>query len=273
MVGRDGLLKNARRHDPDVKIDADVIHEEDVFAVVRTEDGVRTIKHSYSGAPEARGKILGAWAEVRRSNGSVTFFVAPMSEYAPTDPKYTAWEKQPSVMITKVPISVCLRIAFSLSGVVSEEEGARMLEDDVSADAPTITSVAGLLPNDLIDRFLAAFEDADRTRPGQVTVAAAQMSTSGQPREAIVAYVERIERENRIAQQDAAEAEPPDAEVVADGPDIEALRHRLGSLSERFEAAEPASEEASALAEEIELVEAELRSAPPIEGQEAMDVA
>ena len=217
MVGRDGLLKVARRDGTYMGFDSDVVRENDSFEVIRTREG-REIRHSYSGSPEARGRIVGAWAQVYQKGYHDGYFFAPMEEYCPANPHYSsAWATQPSVMISKCALSLCLRLAFNLSGIVSEEEAGRAFEDE-PADLPAHSGLGqtiSALPEDLQDRAYAAYSDAAELRPGYVTIAAFQMSTAGQTPERIAAYLDLIERENERARQERdAETTPTDAEVV-----------------------------------------------------------
>lgn len=123
IVSRDGLLAKAHK-EPDFEgLIGDVVHADDTFAVSYV-DGKRAVRHEYGIGPEkGRGEIIGAWAEVRRKNFEPTFFFAPLSEYKRGGE--TPWAKQTSAMILKVAEAYALRKAFSVSGVVGEEEISR----------------------------------------------------------------------------------------------------------------------------------------------------
>lgn len=123
IVSRDGLLAHAHKQDDYVNMDGDVVHENDTFEV-EIIDGVRKVTHKYSGWKD-RGEIVGAWAMVERKNHGKTYFFAPFSEYKGKN----VWDKNPSAMIQKVPETYALRKAFSISGVVGEEEIARKRAD------------------------------------------------------------------------------------------------------------------------------------------------
>lgn len=124
MVARDGLLRIAQRTEGFQGIEGDVVRENDEF---RKEAGSELPKHSY-GAKD-RGAVLGAWATVHREGRTATYFYAPFNEYCPPKDggkyKYSPWSRQESAMILKCAEAMALRKAFSITGVVSEEEMAR----------------------------------------------------------------------------------------------------------------------------------------------------
>jgi phage recombination protein Bet len=131
IVSRDGLLAHAHKQDTFVQMDGDIVHANDDFRVV-FEKGERDIHHSYStkvdpgkSGPEGeplgdRGPIVGAWARVVRRGHGTTFFFAPMDEYK--QDRDGPWQKTPSAMILKCAETYSLRKAFSISGVVGEDE-------------------------------------------------------------------------------------------------------------------------------------------------------
>lgn len=130
IVSRDGLLAHAHRQDSFVRMDGDVVHANDDFSVT-FENGERDIQHGYStkadpdksgpqGEPLDRGPIIGAWARVVRAGHGVTYFFAPMEEYK--QDRDGPWKKTPSAMILKCAETYALRKAFSISGVVGEDE-------------------------------------------------------------------------------------------------------------------------------------------------------
>lgn len=124
IVSRDGLLAHAHRQSDFVKMTGDVVREEDDFEVEWEDGEIKKLRHAYKGFKD-RGKIEGAWAVVEREGHGKTYFFAPMSEYEGQN----VWKKNPSAMILKVPESYALRKAFSISGVVGEEEIARKRAD------------------------------------------------------------------------------------------------------------------------------------------------
>jgi phage recombination protein Bet len=140
IVSRDGLLAHAHKQ-PDFRgIIGDVVRAGDAFTVTY-KDGKRGIEHSYGtqvtasqpeGQQTGRGDIVGAWAEVRREGHEPTFYFAYLSEYNRGGD--TPWAKQTSAMILKVAETYALRKAYSVSGVVGEEEIER---ERTNLTAPT----------------------------------------------------------------------------------------------------------------------------------------
>lgn len=111
---RDGYLKIASR---DVQMDglqSDVVCANDDLE--KLTDG--TVRHVY-GKP--RGTISGAYALVfRKDRSRPAYFFAPWAEYgAGNNP---TWKKYPSAMIVKVAEAMALKRAFSISGLVTQEE-------------------------------------------------------------------------------------------------------------------------------------------------------
>jgi len=114
MTGRDGYLKIANR-DPNFDgMKSDVIHANDKFL----KDG-DDVKHAYN--MQNRGAIVGAYAIVyRKDRTHPTFCYAPFAEY--NKGGRGVWGQYPSAMIIKVAETMALKRAFSISGLVTEEE-------------------------------------------------------------------------------------------------------------------------------------------------------
>lgn len=123
IVGRDGLLKVARRTGELEGLTGDVVCANDEFRKSNRDDEP---EHSYG---LDRGAIVGAWAVAYRAGCKPTYFYAPLSEYLPTGNRlqFTPWAHQKSAMILKCAQSLSLRLAFSITGVVAEEEMGRAL--------------------------------------------------------------------------------------------------------------------------------------------------
>jgi len=112
MAGRDGYLAIANRHPAFDGMESDVVREGDTFS--RSGAGV---EHSYGAK---RGNILGAYALVHRTDRTrPAYFFAPFAEY---NSSKSAWKSYPSAMIIKVAESMALKRAFSISGLVTQEE-------------------------------------------------------------------------------------------------------------------------------------------------------
>lgn len=237
LVGRDGLLTIARRQTDFVTVDGDVHREKDHFKVIRLPDGTRTVDHSYEGTVEQRGKIVGSWAMIKRRDGSYTNFTyCPWDEYAPTGGYSSPWKKQASAMMAKCSVSLALRIAYGISGVVGEDEVASQFDDraDTAIPISSLAAAAEDIPADLRDRFYAAYGEAADLRPGQVTPAAVGMTVRGQSKERIREFIESIEAANEAARAAApdVEEEVEDAEVV---PESDGMPEGLASLYRQLE--------------------------------------
>ena len=138
MVSRDGLLSLANRPGTGFQgMDGDVVRENDDFEKTHGPNGIE-IRHTVTdGSTEGRGKIVGAWAVVHRANRRPTYFYAPFEQYKREGK--TPWAKQTDAMILKVAESMALRKAFSISGVVGEDEiQPQLLTARSEASTPTI---------------------------------------------------------------------------------------------------------------------------------------
>lgn len=135
MVGRDGLRKIAQRQG--LHIDGDVVRENDELTVTRTEDGNRTITHSY-GNPAGRGPIIGAWAEVREGGPTgrpMGYFYAPLEEYKPGNVSdYSPWSKQVGVMILAAAERQAIRQATPLGGLLATGEEEVVFDHEGTAE-------------------------------------------------------------------------------------------------------------------------------------------
>ena len=114
MTSRDGYLKVANQHPQMRGLESDVVYEGDTFRKVG-----QGVEHSYS--TNKRTVIVGAYALVyRRDRDLPVYFFAPFKDYfaggSPT------WRQYPHAMIVKVAESMALKRAFSLSGLVTQEE-------------------------------------------------------------------------------------------------------------------------------------------------------
>ena len=113
LTGRDGYLKIANRNPNFDGMESDVVCAGDKFY---KEGGI--IKHAYNAAN--RGPIIGAYAVVHRKDRNHPAYVfAPFREY---NKGRGVWTEYPSAMILKVAESMALKRAFSISGLVTEEE-------------------------------------------------------------------------------------------------------------------------------------------------------
>jgi phage recombination protein Bet len=115
ITGRDGYLKIANGRQEMDGIQSDSVCKNDTLT--KNTDG--TVNHTY-GTPE-RGPVIGAYALVfRKDRSRAAYFYAPMAEYnAGSNP---TWKKYPTAMIIKVAEACALKRAFSISGLVTQEE-------------------------------------------------------------------------------------------------------------------------------------------------------
>jgi len=120
MCSRDGYLTLAARNKAFDGLVSDVVRTNDEFK--RTTTG---IDHKYG---SDRGDIVGAYALVYRKDRKYPVYVfAPFEEYNGYN---SVWNRYPSAMILKVAESMSLKRAFSVSGLVSQEEmNIQRLED------------------------------------------------------------------------------------------------------------------------------------------------
>jgi len=121
FTSRDGYLSIANRHEAFDGLVSDVVRANDEFK--RTTTG---IEHIYGGSD--RGNIVGAYALVYRKGRKYPVYIfAPFEEYNGYN---SVWNRYPSAMILKVAESMALKRAFSVSGLVSQEEmDVQRLED------------------------------------------------------------------------------------------------------------------------------------------------
>lgn len=114
FTSRDGYLKIASRDANMDGIQSDVVCENDTLD--KTVAGL--VAHAY-GKP--RGAIIGAYALVfRKDRSRPAYFYAAMAEYSTGN--NPTWKKYPSAMIVKVAEAMALKRAFSISGLVTQEE-------------------------------------------------------------------------------------------------------------------------------------------------------
>lgn len=124
IVSRDGLLALANREASFNGMDGDTVRKNDHFRSTFA-NGERNVEHTAEGDPETRGAIVGAWAMVHREGRRPTYFYAPYDDYKGTN---KVWQKYASAMILKVAESMALRKAFSITGVVGEDEVSAQIE-------------------------------------------------------------------------------------------------------------------------------------------------
>lgn len=224
LVSRDGLLAVANRYTPDRNpkdyfkgIEGDVVRRGDMLR--RLPNG--TFEHTYEGAAEDRQElpILGAWARCLREGRVPTFFYAPFASYKTNN---RTWQKYPDAMILKVAESMVLRKAFSISGLVGEDEVG--MQYGISAP---LTGTTGEFADQEPDygpdpRFgawlKALFERANAIRPGSFAPQKVRFKLAGaddNERNQIAHDVEQFILKSGGDLPNPDDLEP--AEVVVDG--------------------------------------------------------
>lgn len=168
IVGRNGWIKEANRHSNFKSLDSDVVREGDVFKVVRTPDGHRSIHHEFEMGPDKkRGAIVGSWAEVSFKDGRPpVFFFAPVEDYRPTNlTSYSPWSKQESVMMLKCAQVAALRLSFNIGGVYDEAEMANAFAA-TSEEAPVHHEINWGDDPEVASRLQRAVATANEVQPG-----------------------------------------------------------------------------------------------------------
>jgi phage recombination protein Bet len=195
FTSRDGYLKIASR-DPQMDgIQSDVVYAND--RLTKLADG--TVEHAY-GQPD-RGLIVGAYALVfRKDRSRPAYFYAPVAEYnAGNNP---TWKKYPSAMIVKVAEAMALKRAFSISGLVTQEE----LGLDAPPEEPETSAVVVETPASKKSQPEASAPAS--AAPAPSTGAAASGETMAEQLEALLEqirselqsnYITRIERGKMLA--------------------------------------------------------------------------
>ena len=137
MTSRDGYLSIAERNPHYQGMDSDAVYENDNF--VKDNNGIH---HTYS--PKNRGRLIGGFAAVYRDDRkTASYFFAPIGDYFKEN---QVWRQYPHAMIVKVAESMALKRAFSISGLVTQEE----IQND-KIDAP-MSKNEEILKNGNIDR-------------------------------------------------------------------------------------------------------------------------
>lgn len=172
FTSRDGYLKIANGRTEMDGIQSDAVYEND--QLVKRADG--TVEHTY-GTPE-RGKLIGAYAMVfRKDRSRAAYFYAPMAEYnAGSNP---TWKKYPTAMIIKVAEACALKRAFSISGLVTQEEM------DVSQEGPRQAAQAQHEAETTYAEVLPEGGKSATTAPVSEAAPAVQYATAAQKEEII----------------------------------------------------------------------------------------
>lgn len=193
LVARDGLLAIANRSTDFIGIEGDVVREHDDF---RKQSGEALPQHSYGASTKERGDITGAWATVFRAGRKPTYFFAPFEEYMPTGRKlneHSPWNFQTSAMILKCAEAMALRKAYSLTGIVAEEEmGNQKLVNGATSEVADSAEVEWG-DDECLAEWLRQLVDAvnDQT-PGTWRPAKLRATLKGRSQEEREAFAEKL---------------------------------------------------------------------------------
>lgn len=223
VVSRDGLLAIANRftgptwdgvNGEFLGCASNVLHEHDEFSFSyrSRDDGTQEVVIDHSprdadGKPthggkdgELRGPIVAAWARVRRRGHDDVFFLAYRDEY---DKKQNVWKSHPHAMMVKVPETMALRKAFSVSGVVGEGELPESPpKATATAGEPVEATIEWPADTELTEGLQKAF------RALGYTEAKVRLSVNGRSEEDLRALLANLHRE--------ADEVVADAEVVSE---------------------------------------------------------
>lgn len=304
-VGRDGLLKVARRDVSFRGVKFDTVCAEDTFIVshnTEDPDAPPRIRHEYPAKITERGAIMGAWAICYLRDRPPVYFFASLKEHGRTkdyDGKVT-WEgawSYTSSMIIKAAVSYVLRIGFGVSGLIPYDElQAGLSVDGTAEEVPEEVAVA---PEDaeVWDHVLSVVGPDGVAKLRAATSAAGwglaecELKLGGQDVEGFRSILAELVREQpteaEVVPEPAATPEPEtlpeepapldenedaaEAEEAGEPPSLDdtlaALARRADNLRKRMQAAEPGSEEQAELLLELDLVEAEQdAAASPAQG-------
>lgn len=133
LVGRDGLLSISERYETFEGMDSDVVVEGDKLT---RDPETREFIHEW-GENHLSGRIIGAWATVWRSDRKrpISWF-ARFDEYNKANSKF--WQKFKSAMIVKCAESMAMKRAFTITGLLIEEEVSEYPEHGVISRAASI---------------------------------------------------------------------------------------------------------------------------------------
>lgn len=119
LTSRDGYLKIANEHASFNGLESDVVYHGDKLS--RRDDGSLLIEYGAEHLAFDKSKMIGAFCSVFRKDRSkaTTMFVSIKDYYKKGAP---IWEQYTNAMILKVAEAMALKRAFSISGLVTQEE-------------------------------------------------------------------------------------------------------------------------------------------------------
>jgi recombinational DNA repair protein RecT len=158
FAGRDGFLAIAQRDAQFDSLNSFEVCENDEFSLSVDGDSISVSHKIKSLSSDIRGQITGAYAIVKRKNGSPTIVFADIEQY---DKNRSAWKTHKSSMIKKVAEMHALKKAFGISGLQIQEEW--QIDNEVvtpnRTEIATDTYIATIL--ELADQYAGAEELSD----------------------------------------------------------------------------------------------------------------
>lgn len=218
MVGRDGMLAIAERHDGYRGSVARAVYENDEFKFEsdprKMPDGSFShVTHSFD-VTSHRGALLGAWAEVYREGRPTTFFWAPIEEYDKSDSDYSPWKKQKTVMIEKCALVTALRTTFRISGLYIADEMSNAILAPKAEVEKVESGETNWGDNEEIRFRLGDLFSVLEYPPAKQRITLAGMATDEERRE-LIDFLEK-QCEERSVPVPAARTLHPDDEFVPD---------------------------------------------------------
>ncbi|MBO0729141.1 MAG: recombinase RecT [Acidimicrobiaceae bacterium] len=195
IVARDGLLAIANRYEDFEGMEGDVIYGTDQIA--RQANGFIHTYDPIAASKRLESNIVGSWARVYRAGRKPTFFLAKFASYKRS---IKVWNQYPDAMILKVAESMALRKAFSITGLIPEDEVGAYYDDRVGGVVEPDRAVdqePDWGPDEEMARQLqVAFAEANRIRPGsflpqkiRLTLAGADQAKRAQILEQVTGFV------------------------------------------------------------------------------------
>ena len=224
ITSRDGYLKIANRTPAFDGMVSDVVFSNDKFY----KEG-DSVKHLYNAAN--RGQIIGAYATVyRKDRNHPAYCFAQFREY---NKGGGVWSQYPSAMIQKVAESMALKRAFSISGLVTEEEiSTAQIQEQPQTQSPQpeqptqAEKERQALIKQLWDRYLAVFDNHPELAQRAMIEISGKSSTADFTQEDIAKLFDQVKEmeyqkmdaEVAAQQQQNTQGEIVEAEQVSDIP-------------------------------------------------------
>ena len=212
MTSRDGYLAIANRNKHFEGMEADVVYAGDTFR--KTKDGV---EHIYG--TQNRGEPIGAYAMVFRDDRKIpTYVYAPYRDYARSG---QVWNKYKHAMILKVAEAMALKRAFSISGLVTQEEldedelKARQGRYEAQRQAQDAQRTAQSQKSQLYKRYVAVCgEQAQHAQNAMLKVTGGKPSKDWTADDIAALEADVARREAELMQSSTTFGEPIEAEPV-----------------------------------------------------------